>query len=168
MICDTAPLAEKNLMLITLVFAARSNPLVGSSWHEEFCSKVKNLDATEDGESCEEPHGAADEADLSGYSHLDIPLYLVIGGRVKVDLDQLQGSILYGRVWAGNNWVFVNKYQILLRPLSLESNTMFWAKSVLYCLYCSTSLSTASLSSPPRPPLNLTYFPPVNFLFNQI
>ena len=76
-------------MLIILVFAARSSPPRDSSWHEEFCSKVENLDATENGKAGEEPHGAADEADLSGYSHLDILLYLVIGGRVKVNLDQL-------------------------------------------------------------------------------
>ena len=72
-----------------LDFVTRLNPFRDSSGHEEFCSKIENLNATENGESCEEPHGAADEADLSGYSHLDILLYLVIGGRVKVNLDQL-------------------------------------------------------------------------------
>ena len=77
-----------------LDFATRSNPFRDSSGHAEFCSKIENLNATENGESCEEPHGAADEADLSSDCHLDILLYLVIGGRVKVDLNQLQGSIL--------------------------------------------------------------------------
>ena len=60
-----------------------------------FGSKVENLNPTEDGEASEEPHGAADEAELGLQGHLHIPLYLVIGGRVEVDLDQLQGGGLY-------------------------------------------------------------------------
>ena len=67
-----------------------------SHGHEEFDGEVDDLDPTEDGEAGEEPHGAADEAELGLQGHLHIPLYLVIGGRVKVDLDQLQGSELYG------------------------------------------------------------------------
>ena len=63
-----------------------------SQGHDEFYSKVDNLDPTEDGKAGEEPHSAADEANLGGQSHLDIPLYFIIGGCVEVDLDQLQGS----------------------------------------------------------------------------
>ena len=63
-----------------------------SKWHDKFDSKVDNLDPTEDGEACEKPHGATDEAELGLQGHLHILLYLVIGGRVKVDLDQLQGG----------------------------------------------------------------------------
>ena len=36
-----------------------------SQRHDELGSKVENLDPTEDGEAGEEPHGAADEANLS-------------------------------------------------------------------------------------------------------
>ena len=43
-----------------------------------------------DGENSEEPHGAADEAELGLKGHLHITLYLVIGGGVKVDLDQIR------------------------------------------------------------------------------
>ena len=64
----------------------------GSQWHEQLHKVVQNLHPTEDGEAGEEPHGAADEAELGLQGHLHIPLYLVIGGRVKVDLDQLQGG----------------------------------------------------------------------------
>ena len=70
-----------------------------SQRHEELHEVVDDLNPTEDGEAGEEPHGAADEADLSCKGHLDISLYLVIGGCVEVDLDQLQGSGLYRRVW---------------------------------------------------------------------
>ena len=61
--------------------------LIDSHGHDEFYSKVDNLNPTEDGEAGEEPHGAADETNLGGQSHLHIPFNLVIGGRVKVDLD---------------------------------------------------------------------------------
>ena len=37
---------------------------------KEFCSKVKNLDATEDGEASEESHCASNQTQLSHHSHL--------------------------------------------------------------------------------------------------
>ena len=67
-----------------------------SQWHEQFYDELDNLDPTENGEAGEEPHGATDEAKLGLQGHLHIPLYLVIGGRVKVDLDQLQRGIVDG------------------------------------------------------------------------
>ena len=70
-----------------------------SQWHEEFDGELDNLDSTEDGEAGEEAHGAADEAELGLQGHLHIPLYLVIGGRVEVDLDQLQGGVVDGGSW---------------------------------------------------------------------
>ena len=70
-----------------------------SHGHEELAGKVDDLDPTEDGEAGEEPHGATNEAKLGLQGHLHIPLYHVIGGCVKVDLDQLQGAILYGGSW---------------------------------------------------------------------
>ena len=66
---------------------------------EELDGVVYDLNSTEDGEACEEPHGPADEAELGLQGHLHIPLYLVVGRRVKVDLDQLQGSKVYFGTW---------------------------------------------------------------------
>ena len=74
-------------MVASLPLLGRHLPFMDSHGHDEFYSKVDNLDTTEDGEAGEEPHGAADETDLGGQSHLHIPFNLVIGGRVKVDLD---------------------------------------------------------------------------------
>ena len=70
-----------------------------SKWDEKLHCKVDDLDPTEDGEAGEEPHGAANEAKLGLQGHLHIPLYLVVGGSVKVDLDQLQGGGLEGGGW---------------------------------------------------------------------
>ena len=67
-----------------------------SHGHEEFDGEVDDLDPTEDGEAGEEPHGAADKAELGLQGHLYIPLYLVIGGRVKVNLYQLQWGVVDG------------------------------------------------------------------------
>ena len=58
-----------------------------SESHEELADVVDNLNPTEDGEAGEEPHGATDEAELGLQGHLHIPLYLVVGGSVEVDLD---------------------------------------------------------------------------------
>ena len=66
---------------------------------KQFNGVVDNLDPTEDGEAGEESHGATDEAELGLQGHLHILLYLVICGRVKVDLYQLQGRILEDTNW---------------------------------------------------------------------
>ena len=39
-------------------------------------------------------HCATDEADLGLQGHLHVPLYLIVGGRVKEDLYQLQWSVI--------------------------------------------------------------------------
>ena len=70
----------------------------GSEGHEELDGVVDDLDPTEDGEAGEEPHGATDEAKLGLQGHLHVPLYLVIGGRVEEDLDNLQVSVLDGSI----------------------------------------------------------------------
>ena len=62
--------------------------------HEELADVVDDLNPTEDGEAGEEPHGAADEAELGLQGHLHITLYLVVGGRIEVDLDQLHWSVI--------------------------------------------------------------------------
>ena len=59
----------------------------------DLCSKVDNLDSTDDGESSEESHGASDETQLGLSLDLLVPLDLVVGGRVKVDLHQLEGGL---------------------------------------------------------------------------
>ena len=69
-------------------------PFRYSQRHDQFGSKEENFHPAEDGEAGEEPHCAADETNLTGNSHLHISLYLVIGCRVEVDMDQLQGSVL--------------------------------------------------------------------------
>ena len=59
-------------------------------------NEIYDLDSTEDGESSEEPHGASDQAELGLQSDLLVLLNLVVGGRVKVDLDQVQrGELLF-------------------------------------------------------------------------
>ena len=63
--------------------------------HGKLDGIVDYLDPTEDGEASEEPHGAADEAELGLQGHLQISFNLVIGGRVKVDLEKMQRSILF-------------------------------------------------------------------------
>ena len=51
---------------------------------------IENLDSAEDGKPGEETHGASDKAELSFQCQFDIPLNLVVAGRDKVDLDQVQ------------------------------------------------------------------------------
>ena len=67
--------------------------------HDKFSSIVENLNPTEDGEAGEEPHGATNEAELGLQGHLNVPLYLVVGGRVEVDLNQLEGPVDQGGLW---------------------------------------------------------------------
>ena len=52
--------------------------------------KEDDLDAADDGEPSEEPHGASDETQLGIDLYLLVSLHLVEGGRVKVDLNQLK------------------------------------------------------------------------------
>ena len=52
--------------------------------------KEDDLDAADDGEPGEKPHGASDEAQLGLHLDLLVSLDLVKGGRVKVDLHQLE------------------------------------------------------------------------------
>ena len=61
-------------------------------WPEE---KEDNLNPTDDGEASEESHGASNETQLGLRLDLLVSLDVVKGGRVKVDLYQLQG-------WRGN------------------------------------------------------------------
>ena len=49
----------------------------------------------EDGEPGEEPHGASNEAELSLQSQLSVSLDLIVAGRHKVDLDQVQRGEIF-------------------------------------------------------------------------
>ena len=57
-------------------------------WPEE---KEDDLDAADDGEPGEEPHGASNETQLGLRLDLLVSLDVVEGRRVKVDLNQLKG-----------------------------------------------------------------------------
>ena len=63
-----------------------------SEGHEELGEEVDDLHGAEDGEAGEESHGAPDQTQLGVDCHLHISLYAVIGPRVKVDLNHLQGD----------------------------------------------------------------------------
>ena len=52
--------------------------------------KEDDLNAADDGEPSEEPHGASDETQLGLILDLLVSLDVVKGGRVKVDLHQLK------------------------------------------------------------------------------
>ena len=55
--------------------------------------KEDDLDATDDGKPTKESHGASDETQLGLSLDLLVSLDLVVGGRVKVDLHQLEGGL---------------------------------------------------------------------------
>ena len=55
--------------------------------------KEYNFNPTDDGEASEESHGASNETQLGLSLDLLVPLDLVVGGRVKVDLHQLEGGL---------------------------------------------------------------------------
>ena len=67
-----------------------------SERHEELEDVVDDLDPAEDGEAGEETHGASDKAELSFQCQFDVPLNLVVAGRDKVDLDQVQWREPFG------------------------------------------------------------------------
>ena len=54
--------------------------------------KKDDLDPADDGEPGEEPHGASNETQLGLRLDLPVPLDLVKGRRVKVDLHQLKSG----------------------------------------------------------------------------
>ena len=63
---------------------------VHSQWADKFEEKDDYLDATDDGEPSQESHGSPNKTKGGGELDLFVPLDLVEGGRVKVDLDKLQ------------------------------------------------------------------------------
>ena len=86
---------------LLLCFASMS-PLSagkGTDSQKVLDGKVEYLHPAEDGEAGEESHGAADKTELGVDRHLHVSLYLVIGCRIKINLNHLQGSGGNGGVW---------------------------------------------------------------------
>ena len=87
-------------MILKLVPCWQNNIILGNSERpDEFDQKEDNLDATDDGESSEEPHGASDEAELCIELDLLVAFYLVKGCRVKVDLNQVKRGFWSVLAW---------------------------------------------------------------------
>ena len=63
---------------------------VHQKWTDYLHKKEDDLYATDDGEPSEESHGSPNKTEGGGELDLLVPLDLVEGGRVKVDLDKLQ------------------------------------------------------------------------------
>ena len=63
-------------------------------WKEKLQHEVKNFNCTEDGESSKESHGASDGTDLVSQWDTHIVDNLVIGGRVKVYVKDVQLLVL--------------------------------------------------------------------------
>ena len=70
------------------------------TWPHE---KEDNLNPTDDGEASEESHGASNETQLGLRLDLLVSLDVVEGGRVEVDLNQLDcwgwDLLSWGRLW---------------------------------------------------------------------
>ena len=84
----------------------------------------------EDGEPSEESHGASNEAELSLQSQLSVSLDLIVAGRHKVDLDQVQRGEIFWRSWNGEKskkrlQIFSDKHS--LKSSEEELKTIFSA-----------------------------------------
>ena len=63
---------------------------------QELDGIVDDLNATEDGESGEKPHGASNKTQGGLQSHLHVLFYLVVGRDTKKDVDHFQSWIIDG------------------------------------------------------------------------
>ena len=70
-----------------------------SEREQKFDNVEDDLNATQDGESGEKPHGASNKTQGGLQSHLHIFLNLVVGCSTKVDLNHFQSWILDGASW---------------------------------------------------------------------
>ena len=77
--------------------------------NEIFHDKVDNLQSAEERESSKESHGATDDSKLIGKGDAHAPNNLVVGGRVKEDLDNPEWLIRYG-----DNLVLISMSSILV------------------------------------------------------
>merc|ERR550532_899872 len=79
-------------MVLELCLCSRHNISPGNpEGADQPEEKEDDLDATDDGEPSEEPHGASNETQLSLHLDLLVSLDVVEGGCVKVDLNQMKG-----------------------------------------------------------------------------
>ena len=74
-----------------------------NSWQNQPEEKEDDLDATDDGESSEKSHGASNKTQLGLHLDLLVLLNVVKGGRVKVDLHQLEGWLWQFLSWGDGN-----------------------------------------------------------------
>ena len=77
--------------------------------NEIFHDKVDNLQSAEERESSKESHGADDDSKLIGKGDAHVPNNLVVGGRVKEDLDNPEWLIRFG-----DNLVLISMASILV------------------------------------------------------
>ena len=84
-------------------FSVTSFIPVDPQWHEELDGKIDDFNPTEYWESSEKAHGAPNEAKLGLQGQFLVSLDLVVGRRHKVELDQVQGSSLFGGSWNKSN-----------------------------------------------------------------
>ena len=75
--------------------------LGGCAREYELQEKIDDLRAAEDREASEESHGAADQTQLRVRLDPLVPLDLVKRGRVKEDLDNLEGCVGLLDSWGG-------------------------------------------------------------------
>ena len=73
-----------------VIFATENFQNLCGSPIEPPANKQYDLDAADDGEPSEEPHGSPNEAQLCLHLDLLVSLDLIKGRRVKVDLNQLK------------------------------------------------------------------------------
>ena len=84
-------LTPKRKLFFYLSLAANKKLAFSIQQSEEKLSyEVDDLNSTEDRESCEKSHSPTNETKLSLQSDLDVLVNLVVRGRVKVDLKDLQ------------------------------------------------------------------------------
>ena len=77
-------------MILKLVPCWRNNLILCDPEGPDDLDKKENeLDAADDGESSQEPHGASDETELCLKLDLLVFFYPIEGCRVKVDLNQI-------------------------------------------------------------------------------
>ena len=94
---DLINLGRENYCFIMMILLAISMVLVSNCNfdinHNENQpdQEEDDLNPTDDGEATEKPQGASDHTQLGVELHLLVSLDVVEGGRVKEDLNQLQG-----------------------------------------------------------------------------
>ena len=95
-------------------------------WPKQLEKKVDDLDPTKDGEASEEPHGSTNQSKLGFKCHLHIPLYLVKGWCVQVNLDHLHWSIYQGPGRKGKILKKFRRKRSYLACQQMDQSWCFW------------------------------------------